>query len=109
MREAYRVRREIVMETLTCQFADYLQVVPSIAGLHITALSRTASAEDMKIIIEKASEAGVEVQELAPLTVAPSGRAGILLGYGAIATANIKEGLRRLRSCFSARRAGSAA
>jgi GntR family transcriptional regulator/MocR family aminotransferase len=105
MREVYRTRREIVIETLTRQFGDSLEVVPSIAGLHITALARNASAEEIKIIVEKASEAGVEVQELAPLTVAPSGRAGILLGYGAIPTANVREGLRRLRSCFSPLRA----
>ena len=104
MREAYQARREIVIETLTRQFADHLEVVPSIAGLHITALSRTASAEEIKIIVEKASEAGVEVQELAPLTVAQSGRSGILLGYGAIPATNIREGLRRLRSCFGTRR-----
>jgi GntR family transcriptional regulator/MocR family aminotransferase len=103
MREAYRARREIVIEILTRQFADFLEVVPSIAGLHITALSRTASAEEIKIIVERASEAGVEVQELAPLTVARSGRAGILLGYGAIPTSGIREGLSRLGSCFNAR------
>jgi GntR family transcriptional regulator/MocR family aminotransferase len=103
MREVYRARREVVIETLTREFADYLEVVPSNAGLHITALSRTASAEEIQSTVEKASEAGVEVQQLAPLTVAPSGRAGILLGYGAIPTANIGKGLRRLRSCFGSR------
>ena len=105
MREIYRGRREIVIETLTRQFGDHLEVVPSIAGLHITALARNASAEEIQIIVEKASEAGVEVQELAPLTVTPPGQAGILLGYGAIPTAGIREGLGRLRNCFSSRRA----
>lgn len=105
MREVYRARREIVIETLTRQFGDYLEVVPSIAGLHITALARKASAEEIKVIAEKASEAGVEFQELSAITVAPSGRAGIMLGYGAIPTTNIREGLRRLRGCFSPHRA----
>jgi GntR family transcriptional regulator / MocR family aminotransferase len=103
MRGVYGARREIIIETVKRQFGDYLEVVPSIAGLHITAVAREISAEEIKVIVEKASEAGVEVQELAPLTVAPSSRAGILLGYGAIPTADIGEGLRRLRSCFSSR------
>jgi GntR family transcriptional regulator/MocR family aminotransferase len=105
MREVYRARRELVIETVTRQFGDYLEVVPSIAGLHITALARKLSAEKIKVIVEKASQAGVEVQELATLSVGPSSRAGIMLGYGAISTADIGEGLRRLRSCFSPRRA----
>ena len=47
MRENYRVRREMVIESLTSQFSDHLEVVPSIAGLHVTALARTASAEEI--------------------------------------------------------------
>ena len=106
MRETYRVRREIVIETLTRQFGDYLEVVPSIAGLHITALARTASAEEIGLIAERAADAGVEVQQLAPLNAAASGRPGVLLGYGAIPTSRIREGLRVLRNCFNTRRAG---
>ena len=105
MREVYRTRREIIIETLTRQFGDYLEVVPSIAGLHITALARNLSAQEINAVVEKASQAGVEVQELAPLSVRRSGQAGILLGYGAIPTASVREGLRRLCSCFSPRRA----
>jgi GntR family transcriptional regulator/MocR family aminotransferase len=100
MREVYRVRREIVIDTLTRQFRDHLEVVPSIAGLHITALAHRAPRGEIKAIVERASEAGVEVQDLSTSTMAPSGRTGIVVGYGAIPTANIKEGLRRLLNCF---------
>ncbi len=106
MREVYRARREMVIESLTRQFGDCLEVVPSIAGLHIAALARKATAEEIKAIVEKASQLGVAVQELSALTVGPSGRPGIMLGYGAIPTANISEGLRRLRSCFKPRHNG---
>jgi GntR family transcriptional regulator / MocR family aminotransferase len=100
MREIYRVRREIVIEMLTRQFSDHLEVVPSIAGLHVAALARTASAEEIRSVVQKASQVGVEVQNLSTFTVAPSGPLGIMLGYGAIPTANIKEGLFRLLGCF---------
>jgi GntR family transcriptional regulator/MocR family aminotransferase len=100
MREIYRVRREIVIEILTRQFSDHLEVVPSIAGLHVTALARTASAAEIRSVVQKASEVGVEVQNLSTFAVASSGRVGIMLGYGAIPTANIKEGLFRLLACF---------
>ena len=45
--------------------------------------------------------AGVVVQELSKFGVDSPGPPGLLLGYGAIPTARIEDGLRRLRSCFS--------
>jgi GntR family transcriptional regulator/MocR family aminotransferase len=100
MRNVYRVRHEMVTETLTRRFPD-LEVVPSVAGLHIAALARTASAEKISDVARKASEAGVEIQELSIFTAARLARPGIVLGFGAIPTQNIKEGLRRLQNCFS--------
>ncbi len=108
MHEAYRVRREIILEILTEQFGDYLEVVPSIAGLHITALARTASPEEISAIVRNASELDVAVQELSTFTLVQSGRAGLVVGYGAIPSTHIREGLRRLWSCFSRRGSMSA-
>jgi GntR family transcriptional regulator/MocR family aminotransferase len=100
MRDVYRVRHEIVTEVLSRKFGDLVQLVPSIAGLHVAALARTAPAETICAVARKASEAGVEIQEMSRFTVAKPERPGIVLGYGAIPTAKIKEGLRRLRHCF---------
>jgi GntR family transcriptional regulator/MocR family aminotransferase len=100
MRDVYRVRHEMVKEILTGKFGELLQVVPSIAGLHVAALARNATAEAIRGVARKASEAGVEIQEISKFAVAQSVRPGIVLGYGAIPTAKIKEGLRRLRQCF---------
>ena len=55
-------------------------------------------------MLGRASAAGVGVQ---PLTlpmfdVGPPVQPGIILGYGAIPTADIEEGLGRLRRCFDA-------
>jgi GntR family transcriptional regulator/MocR family aminotransferase len=100
MRDVYRVRRDLVLEILAKQFSDHLEVVPSIAGLHVTALARTESTEKIRAVVQRASEAGVEVQPLSMFLATARGRAGIVLGYGAISTAKIKEGLRRLLGCF---------
>jgi len=102
MRNVYRVRHEIITQTLTTKFSDHLEVVPSIAGLHVAALARTASAEEIGAVVRKASEAGVAVHELSTFFATQPARPGIVLGYGAISTANIQEGLRRLRRCFGA-------
>jgi GntR family transcriptional regulator/MocR family aminotransferase len=106
MREVYRVRHKTVTEILARRFAEYLEVAPSIAGLHVAALARTASAEEINTVLRKASEAGVEVQDLSTFAVASPVRPGIVLGYGAIPTAHIEQGLRRLRYSFGTERDG---
>jgi GntR family transcriptional regulator/MocR family aminotransferase len=69
-------------------------------GLHIAALARRASADQISTIVRRASDAGVAVQELSKFGVDSPGPPGLLLGYGAIPTARIEDGLRRLRACF---------
>jgi GntR family transcriptional regulator/MocR family aminotransferase len=96
----YRARHELVTNVLAREFAEHLEVVPSAAGLHVAALARTASAERMGAVVRRASETGVEVQELSTFGVRAPARPGLVLGYGAIPTARIAEGLRRLRRCF---------
>lgn len=98
--QVYRARHELVTVILTTDFADHLEVLPSAAGLHIAALARTASRDRMEDVARRASEAGVEVQLLSRFGVDAPGPPGLLLGYGAIATAQIAEGLRRLKACF---------
>src|SRR5262249_37699100 len=83
MREIYRVRRELILEILAGQFGEHLEVVPSLAGLHVTALARTASPKEITGIAGKALEAGVGVQELSTFTAVQTGRAGLVVGYGA--------------------------
>ena len=99
-REVYRARHRLIMDALGRDFADHLEAIPSTVGLHIAALARTASAEQIGIVARESSDRGVVVQELAKLGISSSGPSGLLLGYGAIPAARIEEGLRLLRSCF---------
>jgi GntR family transcriptional regulator/MocR family aminotransferase len=96
----YRARHEMVTNALTRDFADQLELIPSAAGLHVAAIARSASADWIGAVVRRASDAGVEVQELSKFGVHAPARPGLLLGYGAIDTAHIEEGLRRLRCCF---------
>jgi DNA-binding transcriptional MocR family regulator len=45
-------------------------------------------------------DVGVVFQRLSVFAAGDSAQAGVALGYGAIATGQIQEGLRRLRKCF---------
>ena len=98
----YRERHETLVGILARHFADHLELIPSTTGLHVAALARTASVEQVETVVSRAAKADVAVQRLSAFAVNRSPRAGLVLGYGAIATEQIPEGLRRLRRCFDA-------
>jgi GntR family transcriptional regulator/MocR family aminotransferase len=94
MRGEYRRRHEHVGRVLARDFAGVLEVVPSAAGLHLSAM--LPEGTDDRAVVRRAREAGVG---LFPLSEFFAGRArpGLVLGYGAIAPGRIEEGLARLR------------
>jgi GntR family transcriptional regulator/MocR family aminotransferase len=96
----YRDRHEILVSAITRDFADHLDLIPSNTGLHIAALARKASARQIAAVARRAIDVGVAFQMLSSFAVGETARAGIVLGYGAIATSQVKEGLHRLRKCF---------
>jgi GntR family transcriptional regulator/MocR family aminotransferase len=96
----YRARHELVVRLLTRDFAEHLEVIPSAAGLHVTAVARTATVGETAAVVRRASDVGVAVQELSTFALRANVRPGIVLGYGAIPTGRIEEGLARLRACF---------
>ena len=96
----YSERRELLIAEIRCKFGDYLHLIPSSTGLHIAAYARTASLGEIDAAASRAFDLGVSIQSF-PLDGKP--QAGIMLGYGAIETSRIAEGLRRLRTCFDER------
>jgi GntR family transcriptional regulator/MocR family aminotransferase len=100
VRRVYTERHETLVKILNTDFADQLEVMPAVAGLHVAAVSRHASVDQISAVAVRAAELGVQVQRLARFAVDGPPRAGLLFGYGAIATARIHEGLALLRSCF---------
>jgi GntR family transcriptional regulator / MocR family aminotransferase len=99
----YGERRDMLIAAITRDFSDHLDLVPSSTGLHIAAYARRASVDDIGAIASRAFDLGVAVQRMSLFQVDGKPRAGILLGYAAIDTARIAEGLRRLRKCFDER------
>jgi GntR family transcriptional regulator/MocR family aminotransferase len=100
MRHEYRTRHELISATLGRDFADLVEVVPSIAGMHLSALCKQSWVDDVAIAQGRARAAGVGLNALREYG---SGAPGLVLGYGAIPTEAIEEGLRRLRGCFALR------
>jgi GntR family transcriptional regulator / MocR family aminotransferase len=100
--KVYDQRHAIVTATLERDFADHLELVPSNTGLHVAALAKAESVERIAAIAHRAAGLGVAIQQLSNFAVSAQQRPGITIGYGAIDTPKIAEGLRRLRRCFVA-------
>lgn len=100
MTRLYAERRDLITEIITKDFAEHLQLLPSAAGLHLAAFARTPSANQLLKITRRAAESSVAIQFFANRTNPRKDQPGIILGYGAIATSRIREGLRLLRPCF---------
>jgi GntR family transcriptional regulator/MocR family aminotransferase len=97
----YRRRHALLHEVLTRDFAEHLEVIPSVAGLHLAAVARTASAARINAVARRASAVGVEVQQLARFAMSERPAVvGLLLGYGLIPATDIGPGLERLKACF---------
>jgi GntR family transcriptional regulator/MocR family aminotransferase len=96
MSRVYGERHRVLTAAIRRNFGDYLDLVPSSTGLHIAAYARRASVDHIDAIASRAFDLGVAIQ---PFRVGEP-QAGFMLGYGAIETAQIAEGLRRLRRCF---------
>jgi GntR family transcriptional regulator / MocR family aminotransferase len=100
MSNVYCERRALVIGALSQYFARRLEILPSTNGLHVTALACTASADRIDTVARRAAEVGVAVRALAYLSRNTVAQPGLVFGYGAVPTARVNEGLRRLRSCF---------
>jgi GntR family transcriptional regulator/MocR family aminotransferase len=97
MRRDYEARRSLIATVLARDFGDEFEAVSSSAGLHLSALARRASVEEIDRVVGRASSLGMECLPLAMFGMGPMRPAGLVLGYGAIGADRIEEGLRRLR------------
>jgi len=101
MSAIYRERHQMLADIIARDFAEKLELIPSTTGLHLTALTRKMTVDQSNEVARRAADRGVAFQVFA---VRGTERAGLMLGYGAIPTADIQEGLRLLRACFDADR-----
>tara|TARA_R110002020_G_scaffold152976_1_gene332094 strand:- start:3676 stop:5094 length:1419 start_codon:yes stop_codon:yes gene_type:complete len=99
-RRVYSARHQRIVDTMASDFSHHLKLMPSTTGLHVAAMAKLASVDELAAVAARASSLGVEVNQVSSFAVGGAVRPGLMLGYGAIATEQIDEGLRRLRSSF---------
>ncbi|RMI41092.1 PLP-dependent aminotransferase family protein [Actinomadura harenae] len=97
----YAARHELITEALAGDLAEWLDPVPSTAGLHVCAVLRPDAPADIPAVVTEARRLGVAVEDLASYCH-ETPRPGIVLGYGAIPTDRVPAGLARLTRSFRA-------
>lgn len=102
MRSVYQERHELVVAAIEKDFAGILTPIPGSAGLHVTALADVATPAEVDAVAHHAAEAGVGVHTLTAYACGDTVPAGLVLGYGSIATDRISAGMDRLRAAFTA-------
>ena len=94
MRKVYSERREILQSALRAHCGRHLRVVGIGAGLHLaTYLAHRLSAA---ALIHRAREAGIAIGTIQRFAAADRKSDGLVFGYGAIASRDIADGVRRL-------------
>jgi len=94
-RATYAERRGLVIDGLQRLLGQRLELVPSAAGLHVTATFHDEAVDDAAVVAA-AAEAGVAVEALSAYAHGPGVPPGLVLGYGAAVTSSITPGLERL-------------
>jgi GntR family transcriptional regulator/MocR family aminotransferase len=102
MRRVYAERHELAVRVLARDFRGLLTPLPSTGGLHLAALLDWGRGTADQAIAERAAAHGVAVLPVSSNYITVPPRAGLLIGYGAIATDRIEAGLRRLRGIVMA-------
>lgn len=77
-------------------FAQWLTVVPSAAGLHLAARLVRGVSVEIDRVVRRAHAAGVAVHALSDFCGESRVHDGLVVGYSGIAVAKIDEGLKRL-------------
>ena len=105
----YAERHARITEAIERRFNRWLRMIPSAAGLHLSAEAvgpADHARADIARVIRRAAERGITIGSLSSCHIdatAADTKAGLILGYGGIPSARLDEGLKRLAASFTLR------
>jgi GntR family transcriptional regulator / MocR family aminotransferase len=100
MRILYMERCNALVDAVRGEFGDALEIVSAKAGMHFTGLLPPGVSDTA--VSQHALENGISVMPLSFCYLRRPSRAGLVLGYGSTDTAQIKEGVRKLKASVEA-------
>lgn len=98
LRGIYKARRQLLLESLQTQFTDWLTLVPSTYGMHVTAVARAAL--DLEQVAAQLAKAQVNIHSLRRYYSGRETQRGLVFGYGAVDLPQIRKGLGALRKAL---------
>ncbi|HWS70087.1 MAG TPA: PLP-dependent aminotransferase family protein [Steroidobacteraceae bacterium] len=98
MQRIYRGRRDRLLEGLRAGFDRWLEVLPSVAGLHVAARLKTLREDS---VIARGRGAGVGIGALRPYYAKTPTMGGLMFGYGNLDERSIDQGLELFRASIA--------
>ncbi len=98
MRTLYAERQDALVEAAREELAGLLEVRPAEAGMHL--LGRLPEGTDDREASRRAAHQGVETPALSAHSIEVSPGPGLLLGYAAVESGDIRKGVRRLAAAL---------
>lgn len=97
---ALKERRAALIEGLRACSRGRLDVEDSRAGMHLVAWLPGRSSEDVDVLIRHAQAAGLGLYSISPCYLHAPARAGLLMGYGGLSMAEIRQALALFARCL---------
>lgn len=97
---ALRARRTAMLSGLKRHAGDFVEVVDSNAGMHLTAWLTRANHGDCERLVAQARERGLGLYTIAPYCLKTPPRPGLVLGYAGLPPADIDAAMRLFGKCL---------
>lgn len=97
---ALRDRRQVLLEGMRAGAGDRLEIEDSHAGMHLLAWLRGRDRAAGEALVAHARARGLALYPVTPYYLDPPDRAGLLLGFASLTTAEIREAVALLVRCL---------
>jgi GntR family transcriptional regulator/MocR family aminotransferase len=94
MREIYKQRRQLLIESLQDKLGEWLEPIPSFYGMHVAA--KLSAAVDLDLLADALLQHNVKIHALSRYFLGPQTQAGLVFGYGTVDLAEIRRGISML-------------
>ena len=95
MHKIYALRRKCLRQKLSTHLSEWIEPIPSVAWLHLTALA--TSGLSVNDLLAQKTQVGVTISSLTPFYASSVAKPGLIFAYGLIEVDQIGAGLLRLR------------
>ena len=101
MRDIYKRRRQLLLDSLQDNLGEWLKPIPSVYGMHIAAT--LCASVDLEVVTDALLPHSVKIHTLSRYFLGPQTRTGLVFGYGTVDLPEIRRGVSFLRRALQAR------